>query len=206
GIRAHLPYLFVVDRDGEMLSYHDGLFDSMRDTEQGFENNLRRLKRSVDKALQPKLPAWMPPDFPAFNASLHARATLLLLVGYWAIRLRFVRLHVTCMLLTILVSAVFLASYLFFHIYVKEGVSTRFADQAPDAPAWLSYVYYGILISHTLLAVVATPLALYTAWLGLREQWERHVWLARWTFPIWLYVSTTGVVVYWMLYRLYPAP
>jgi uncharacterized membrane protein YozB (DUF420 family) len=110
------------------------------------------------------------------------------------------------MLLTILVSAVFLASYLFFHIFVKEGVSTRFADQAPGAPAWLSYVYYGILISHTLLAVVATPLALYTAWLGLREQWERHVWLARWTFPIWLYVSTTGVVVYWMLYRLYPAP
>lgn len=206
GLRAHLPYLFVVGREGEIISYHDGLWDTKREEEKEFERNLLRLRRSVDKALQPNLPAWMPTDFPAFNALLNSVATLLLLIGYWAIRLRQVTLHVVCMVLTILVSAVFLASYLFFHLYVKEGVSTRFADQAPDAPALVAYLYYGILLSHTLLAIVATPAALYTAWLGISQQWSRHVWFSRWVFPVWLYVCVTGVVVYWMLYRLYPVP
>ena len=108
------------------------------------------------------------------------------------------------MLTTIAVSALFLASYLFFHIVIKEWRPTRFADQAPDAPAWVGYLYAAILISHTVLAAFATPLALASAYLGVRDRLSGHVRIARWTLPIWLYVSVTGVVVYWMLYRLYP--
>lgn len=228
-VRPHAPSLTVIDRRGKVVSRHVGLRDSKVMSEEEWEANLAALRRSVDKALARDVPLWLPEGFffPAFNAALNALATVLLLVGYWAIRGQrqpppleaapapraedserwwAVRIHVACMLLAIVVSAVFLASYLFFHLYVKEGVSTRFSDQAPEAPLWMSVGYYAILLSHTLLAIVATPLALYTAWLGLREQWARHVWLARWTFPIWLYVCTTGVVVYWMLYRLYPSP
>jgi protein SCO1/2/putative membrane protein len=206
GVRPHLPYLFVVNRDGQVVSYHQGLWDKGRDTEKEFEDNLRRLKRSIDAQLKPDLPGWLPSDFPAFNASLNALATVLLLVGYWAVRVRNYRLHVTCMVTALLVSALFLASYLFFHLYVKGGRPTYFSEQAPDAPPWVGMVYAAVLLSHTVLAVVATPLALYTAWVGWRGNWTRHVWVARWAFPIWLYVSTTGVVVYWMLYRLYPSP
>ena len=71
-------------------------------------------------------------------------------------------------------------------------------------PDWVRYLYYAILGSHTILAAATAPLALTTAYLGLKNRLVRHVWLARWTLPIWLYVSVTGVVVYWMLYRLYP--
>ena len=110
------------------------------------------------------------------------------------------------MVTTLLVSAVFLASYLFFHLVVKEGRATRFVDQAPDAPAWAAMLYAGILLSHTILAMVATPMALVTSYFGLRKWWAAHTRLSRWTFPIWLYVSITGVVVYWMLYRMFPAP
>jgi uncharacterized membrane protein YozB (DUF420 family) len=108
------------------------------------------------------------------------------------------------MLSALVVSAVFLTSYLYFHFVVRRGEPTYFADRAPDAPSWLGYVYGGILLTHTLLAVVVAPLALITAWQGLRGKLKRHVRVARWTLPIWLYVSITGVVVYWLLYRLYP--
>jgi uncharacterized membrane protein YozB (DUF420 family) len=67
-------------------------------------------------------------------------------------------------------------------------------------------LYFAVLLSHTVLAAVVTPLALYTAYLGLTARWARHVRFARWTFPVWLYVSITGVVVYWMLYHAYPQP
>jgi uncharacterized membrane protein YozB (DUF420 family) len=151
------------------------------------------------------LPGWLPKDFPAFNATLNALAGALLLLGFAAIRGRRVRLHATCMLAAIAVSAIFLASYLFYHLIVKEGRPTHFSEQAPGAPAWVAYLYLGILGTHTLLAVVVAPLALFTAYQGLRGHIVRHVRVARWTLPLWLYVSITGVVVYWMLYRLYPA-
>ncbi len=206
GVPLHTQKLFLISRAGDVVTLEDGMWDEEVVDEKTFERGLLRLKRGADKLLQPALPSWMPADFPAFNAALNALATVLLLVGYWAIRLRAVRLHVACMLATVVVSAVFLASYLFYHIYVKEGRETRFHEQAPDAPAWMAWIYYGILLSHVLLAIVSTPMALYTAWLGLREKWERHVAVARWTFPVWVYVSTTGVVVYWMLYRMFPPP
>jgi uncharacterized membrane protein YozB (DUF420 family) len=82
-------------------------------------------------------------------------------------------------------------------------MATRFAVQNPSAPDWVRKLYFAVLLSHTVLAVVAAPLALYTAYLGLKDRLAKHVRIARWTLPIWLYVSVTGVVVYWMLYRLY---
>jgi uncharacterized membrane protein YozB (DUF420 family) len=144
-------------------------------------------------------------SFPALNAALNAAAGILLLAGYLAIRRRAVRAHVACMLTALAVSAAFLASYLYYHLAIKGGRATSFHDQAPGAPDWVRYLYYGILGSHTLLAAAVAPLALVTAYLGLTNRLSRHVRLARWTLPIWLYVSVTGVVVYWMLYRLYAA-
>ena len=141
-------------------------------------------------------------DFPAFNATLNAVSGGLLVLGYLCIRRRWVRVHAAFMLSALAVSAVFLSSYLYFHLVIKRGVETRFADQAPYAPAWVGYLYYTILISHIILAIPTVPLALGSAYLGLRGRILGHIRLVKWTFPIWLYVSITGVVVYWMLYRL----
>ncbi len=145
-------------------------------------------------------------DLPAVNAVLNATSAVLLVLGYAAIRGRQVTLHKTCMLAALTVSAVFLASYLWYHFIVLEGKATRFGERFPQAPESVRYLYYGVLLSHTLLAVATAPLALITAYLGLRNRLQWHVRIARWTLPIWLYVSVTGVVVYWMLYRLYPLP
>lgn len=147
----------------------------------------------------------IPPDaFPALNAGLNAASGVLIVLGYLAIRRRAVNVHVTCMISALIVSAIFLTSYLYFHIVIKGGKPTSFQEQAPDAPDWVRYLYFAILGTHTILAAATAPLALTTAYLGLRNRLAHHVWLARWTLPIWLYVSVTGVVVYWMLYRLYP--
>jgi uncharacterized membrane protein YozB (DUF420 family) len=144
-----------------------------------------------------------PDGLPSVNAVLNATSALLLVTGYKAIRARRVPLHKACMLSALGVSAVFLASYLYYHFVVKAGQPTYFSDRAPDAPRWAGWLYKAILSTHTLAAIVAAPLALFTAWQGLRGNLKRHVRVARWTLPIWLYVSITGVVVYWMLYRLY---
>jgi uncharacterized membrane protein YozB (DUF420 family) len=143
--------------------------------------------------------------FPEINASLNAVAFLLLVAGYLAIRGRWIRLHIACMIAALAVSTVFLGCYLWYHIVVKGGKSTTFAEQAPAAPEWAASVYYVVLVSHILLAMAVVPLALTTTYRGLRNQLDRHVRVAWWTLPIWLYVSITGVVVYWMLYRLYAA-
>jgi protein SCO1/2/putative membrane protein len=202
----HSPKLALVDRHGHIRGYFDGLPDpNWPDSQAQFEADMRKLRRAVDQLLAPELPGWMPEDFPRFNAALNAVAAGLILLGWVMIRRRQVRLHIACMLSALAVSALFLASYLFYHLVVKEGRPTRFADQAPGAPAWMGHLYLGILGTHTVLAVLAAPLALTTAYLGLRDRLARHTRLARWTLPIWLYVSVTGVVVYWMLYRLYPA-
>jgi uncharacterized membrane protein YozB (DUF420 family) len=147
-----------------------------------------------------------PDDLPTVNAILNATSAVLLTAGYAAIRSRKVTLHKACMLAALAVSAVFLASYLYYHFAVKHGQPTRFAQRAPEAPDWIGHLYMGVLLSHTVLATVVAPLALYTSYLALRDRLVRHVRVARWTLPIWLYVSVTGVVVYWMLYRLYPGP
>jgi uncharacterized membrane protein YozB (DUF420 family) len=98
------------------------------------------------------------------------------------------------------VSLLFLLSYLYYHFAIRGGTPTAFTGQG-----WVRSLYFGILLSHTLLAAIVPPLALLTAYQGLRLRFQRHVRIARWTLPLWLYVSVTGVAVYWMLYRLYPS-
>jgi uncharacterized membrane protein YozB (DUF420 family) len=136
-------------------------------------------------------------DLPALNATLNAASAVLLLLAYRAIRGHRIEPHRKLMLAAAATSAVFLTSYLIYHAHVG---SVRFTGQGP-----VRAVYFTILITHTILAVAIVPMVLRTLYLGLRRRDEPHRRLARWTFPLWLYVSVTGVVIYAMLYRLYPA-
>jgi uncharacterized membrane protein YozB (DUF420 family) len=138
---------------------------------------------------------------PHLNASLNALATVLLVLGYAFIRRRQEVAHKWTMLACFAVSVVFLGSYLTYH-YHLEGVSKKFPAYPPAAART---AYYAILISHVVLAAVVPFLATATIYSGLAEKRDLHRRLAKLTFPIWLYVSVTGVVVYWMLYQLYPA-
>jgi len=133
-------------------------------------------------------------DLPALNAVLNALSAVLLLAGYRFIRRREIARHRLCMLAAFGVSVAFLTSYLIYHAQVG---SVRFPGTGFIRP-----VYFAILITHTLLAISVPPLAIITLARGLGGRFERHRSIARWTFPIWLYVSVTGVVVYWMLYHL----
>ena len=135
-------------------------------------------------------------DLPALNAVLNATSALFLLLAYRAIRRLEIERHRRLMLTAAATSALFLVSYLTYHAQVG---SVRFTGQGPVRP-----IYFTILISHTFLAVIVLPMVLRTLYLGLKRLDDRHRRIARWTFPIWLYVSVTGVVVYMMLYRLYP--
>jgi uncharacterized membrane protein YozB (DUF420 family) len=133
-------------------------------------------------------------DLPAVNATLNGTTAVLLSVGYVMIRRGKILAHKTCMLSAFGVSTVFLASYLYYH--ARAGVR-HFEGQG-----WIRPVYFAILISHTVLAAAVVPLAVTTVFRGLTAQFPRHRRIARWTLPIWLYVSLTGVVVYLLLYRL----
>jgi len=134
-------------------------------------------------------------DLPALNATLNGTSAILLTIGYVMIRRGRVTLHKRCMLSALVTSTLFLTSYVIYH--VNTG-SRPFPGVGP-----IRYVYFSILISHVLLAITIVPLALVTATRGLRAQYDRHIRIARWTLPLWLYVSVTGVVIYLMLYRLY---
>jgi uncharacterized membrane protein YozB (DUF420 family) len=134
-------------------------------------------------------------DLPALNASLNALSAMFLLSGYLLIRNGKADLHKKCMLGALASSALFLTSYVIYH--ANTG-SRPFEGQGA-----IRLVYFAILITHVILAATILPLALVTAARGLRSQFPRHVRIARWTLPIWLYVSVTGVVIYVMLYRLY---
>jgi uncharacterized membrane protein YozB (DUF420 family) len=131
---------------------------------------------------------------PAVNASLNALAAMLLVRGYVLIRAGRVQQHRKTMLAAFATSIVFLISYLIYHSQVG---SVRFEKEG-----FIRTVYIAILLSHTILAAAVPFLAVITLRRGLRNDLRRHVKLARWTLPIWLYVSVTGVVVYWMLYWL----
>ena len=136
---------------------------------------------------------------PVVNACLNALATVLLVLGYGAIKAGRVRLHKTAMLTALAVSATFLASYLYYHFVVRGAKATTYTGEWRPA-------YLLILLTHTVLAATAAPLALTTAILGLRGRLSSHKKIARWTLPIWLYVSVTGVVIYMFLKDLYPNP
>jgi uncharacterized membrane protein YozB (DUF420 family) len=134
-------------------------------------------------------------DLPALNATLNAIAGTLLIIGYVKIRQGRMETHRRFMLAAFATSALFLISYVIYHANVG---SRPFPGQGP-----IRLVYFVILISHVILAAAILPLALITLTHGLRARFERHVPIARWTLPIWVYVSVTGVIVYWMLYQLY---
>jgi putative membrane protein len=133
-------------------------------------------------------------DLPTLNAVLNATSAGLLALGYVLIRRGRREAHERVMKATIACSALFLVSYLVYHAQVG---SVRFQGQGP-----IRTVYFTILISHTILAVVIVPLVLVTFWRARQGRFDRHRAIARVTLPLWAYVSVTGVIVYWMLYRL----
>lgn len=135
------------------------------------------------------------PLHPAFNALLNATSGVLLLLGYGFIRRKQISRHRACMIAACGCSVAFLISYVIYHAQVG---SVRFQGQG-----WIRPVYFTILLTHTVLAAAIVPLALVTLRRGLRLDVARHRAIARWTLPLWLYVSVTGVVIYFMLYHLY---
>lgn len=134
-------------------------------------------------------------SLPKLNASLNAACTVFLVLGFIFIRNGKIRYHRFCMIVAFLCSTVFLGSYVYFHLHA--GV-IRFGGHG-----WIRTVYLAILIPHTILAIVIVPLILITLSLALRDQFGRHRAIARWTLPLWLFVSVTGVIVYWLLYVAY---
>ena len=135
-------------------------------------------------------------DLPVVNATLNGTAAILLLIGYTFIKQHKIRAHNQIMLAAFIVSCLFLISYLAYHYSVG---SVKF-----DKPGWVRITYLWILATHTILAAAVPVLSTITLVLGLRGKFERHRAFAKWTFPIWLYVSVTGVIVYLMLYQVRP--
>lgn len=136
-------------------------------------------------------------DLPALNATLNALAATLLMTGHAFVRRGRVSRHRACMTGALAVSSLFLVSYVVYH---AEVGSVRFTE-----PGWPRALYFAVLATHVPLAAAVVPLALLTMRRALRGEIARHVRLARWTYPIWLYVSVTGVMVYLMLYHLWPS-
>jgi uncharacterized membrane protein YozB (DUF420 family) len=140
----------------------------------------------------------VPPEyavFPAINATLNGSSAVLLLIGRWFISRRRISIHRAFMIAALVSSSAFLVSYLYYHAHVG---SVHFQGQG-----WSRPVYFSILISHTILAAVVVPMVIITVSRALRERFDRHRAIARWTFPVWMYVSVTGVIIYVMLYHLF---
>jgi len=137
-------------------------------------------------------------DLPAINASLNLISTLFLSAGWYFIRRGHWRRHIACMIPALVSSTLFLVGYLVYHFHVGER-STHFTAQGIIRP-----IYFTMLISHIILAAVTLPLVIVTLVPVFRRRWDRHRRIARWTMPIWLYVSVTGVLVYLMLYKWFP--
>ena len=135
--------------------------------------------------------------FPTINATLNGTSALLLLTGRWLISRGRIAAHCTVMLAAVFTSTLFLISYLYYHAHVGR---VYFLGQG-----WVRPVYFTILTSHTILAAVIVPLVIVTLSRALRQRFDRHRAIARWTFPLWLYVSVTGVVIYFMLYHWFAA-
>jgi len=131
--------------------------------------------------------------FPVINASLNSASAILLLIGHSLIKRGRMAAHRAVMLSAVATSALFLSSYLYYHYHVG---SVHFRG-----PGWSRPIYFSILISHTILAAVIVPLIIITLTRALRERFDRHAAIARWTYPLWMYVSVTGVIVYFMLYH-----
>jgi uncharacterized membrane protein YozB (DUF420 family) len=133
--------------------------------------------------------------YPVINASLNGTSAVLLVTAHSFIKRGRMAAHRALMLTAVVTSSLFLCSYLYYHWHVG---SVRFQGQG-----WWRPVYFTILISHTVLAATIVPLVIVTLTRALRERFDRHRAIARWTYPLWLYVSVTGVVIYFMLYHLF---
>jgi uncharacterized membrane protein YozB (DUF420 family) len=136
-------------------------------------------------------------DLPAVNATLNGLSALLLIAGFIFIKRGNKIAHRNCMVSALISSTVFLACYLTYHFTVKT--ITHFVE-----PAWFRPYYLTLLISHTILAVVILPLIIITVTFAAKQNFEKHKKFARWTWPLWLYVSITGVVIYLLLYQIFP--
>src|SRR5215831_15872920 len=133
-------------------------------------------------------------DLATVNATLNGTAAILIGSGFYFIKRKNIQAHKACMVSAVVVSALFLTSYLIYHYNVGN---VRFTKQG-----WIRNVYFPLLITHTILAAVVLPMVLRTVFLAAKGRFGQHVRVARWTFPVWMYVSVTGVVVYLLLYRL----
>jgi putative membrane protein len=139
-------------------------------------------------------------DLPAINASLNLISTVFVSAGWFWIRRNVWQRHVPCMVVAIVSSTLFLVGYVVYHVHVGKK-STHFS-----AGGIVAAIYFPMLISHVLLAFVTLPLVILTLIPVFQRRWDRHRRLGRWTMPIWLYVSVTGVLVYLMLYKWFPPP
>ncbi len=136
-------------------------------------------------------------DLPAVNATLNLLSTVLLVCGYIFIRRDQTSAHKKCMLAAFGTSAVFLGCYLYYHFSVE--VVTRFAE-----PGWFKPIYLTLLASHVVLAIVMLPLIFLAIWHAWKGHFDKHKKYAKWAWPIWVYVSATGVMVYLILYQVFP--
>jgi uncharacterized membrane protein YozB (DUF420 family) len=135
-------------------------------------------------------------DLPAVNACFNTLSTVFLTLGYVFIRRGHTVAHRNCMVAALCTSTLFLAGYLTYHFSV-QGV-TRFPDH------WFKPVYLAILLTHTVLAAIILPMVITTVVFAIRGKFESHKKIARWTWPVWMYVSVTGVVIYLLLYQIFP--
>jgi len=133
---------------------------------------------------------------PALNATLNGASAILLAAGYAAIRSGKRRLHKRLMLTAFFVSCAFLVSYVIYHYRIHQVI--HFQGQG-----WIRPIYFTILVSHTILAILIVPLIIITLRRALLDRFDKHRLIARWTLPLWFYVSVTGVIVYVMVYHLY---
>jgi putative membrane protein len=138
-------------------------------------------------------------QLPVINAVLNSISAVLLVSAIVLIKSGITRAHAAVIIAAVITSAAFLASYLTYHYHVGEK-----STKAMGLPIWLRTIYFAILFPHLILAIGMLPMILMTLWRAYTRQWEKHRKLAKPTFWIWLYVSVTGVVIYWMLYRLFP--
>lgn len=187
---THSTRLALVDRNGTIQAYYSGTDpESVSQLIDNAQNLLtgRQLASSVGLVFDVR-------DLPALNALLNLTSGLLVAFGIYFIKRKNIRAHKACMATAVGVSALFLTSYLVYHYQVGSVPFER--------EGWIRTVYLSILTSHTILAVAILPMVMRTVYLAWRGRFAQHVRIARWTYPIWLYVSATGVIVYLMLYQI----
>jgi uncharacterized membrane protein YozB (DUF420 family) len=141
-------------------------------------------------------------DLPAVNATLNALSAIFLTAGFIFIKRGNKIAHRNCMISAFVTSIIFLICYIVYHsyrFYVLHIGPTKFVN-----PEWFKPIYLTILITHTILAIIIVPLILISLWRAKKERFELHKKIARWTWPLWMYVSVTGVIVYFLLYKIFP--